>query len=68
MDGQQRLLLQQAWEVLSLGQGTESAPAVASTAVIVGIGTVEYNSIAAHMGNGIYMATGMGIPSLAYIL
>lgn len=57
MDGQQRLLLEQAWEVLSAHAATSPA-VVTSTAVIVGIGTVEYNSISAHLGVGIYVATG----------
>lgn len=57
MDGQQRLLLEQAWETLSLRPTTE-AGAAESTAVIVGIGTVEYNTIAANLGNNIYVATG----------
>ena len=57
MDGQQRLLLEQAWETLSSSHKTNGA-AAASTAVAVGIGTVEYNSIAGHLGNNIYVATG----------
>ncbi len=57
MDGQQRLLLEQAWETLASSPNSDSTAAV-STAVIVGIGTVEYNTIASHLGNGIYVATG----------
>lgn len=60
MDGQQRLLLEQGWEVLSQSKD-QSPSSFASTAVIVGIGTVEYNSIAAHLGIGIYVATGIHI-------
>ena len=61
MDGQQRLLLQQAWEALSSRPDNGGAAAV-STAVVVGIGTVEYNTIATHLGNGIYVATGRLLP------
>lgn len=57
MDGQQRLLLERTWEVLSAGSDL-SAEAARSTAVMVGIGTVEYNTIAGHLGMGIYVATG----------
>lgn len=57
MDGQQRLLLQQTWEVLSADENFSSEAAKA-TAVMVGIGTVEYNTIAGHLGPGIYVATG----------
>ena len=57
LDGQQRLLLEQAFETLSASPAA-AAGAALSTAVIVGIGTVEYNTIAAHLGNGIYVATG----------
>ena len=57
MDGQQRLLLEQAWETLSSSPSNISE-AAASTAVVVGIGTVEYNIIAGHLENGIYVATG----------
>lgn len=59
MDGQQRMLLEISWEVLSEAEATPDA--AASTAVAVGIGTVEYNSIAAHLGVGIYVATGKTI-------
>lgn len=57
MDGQQRLLLEKAWEALSVAEGQSSGAAL-STAVVVGIGTVEYNTISAHLGLGIYVATG----------
>ena len=65
MDGQQRLLLEQAWETLSSSPNTDSRAAL-STAVIVGIGTVEYNIIADHLCNGIYVATGKGSTCFAF--
>lgn len=56
MDAQQRLLLEKSWEAL------QAAPASAydstRTAVIVGIGTVDYTYMSAHLGVGIYVATG----------
>ena len=56
MDAQQRLLLEKSWEAL------QAAPAgaydSARTAVIVGIGTVDYTSMSSHLGVGIYVATG----------
>lgn len=58
MDGQQRLLLEQGWELLSARPESENSKLV-STAVVLGIGTVEYNAISAHLGVGIYVATGM---------
>lgn len=65
MDGQQRLLLEQAWETLSSSPSTESRAAL-STAVIVGIGTIEYNIVADHLGNGIYVATGKASTCIAF--
>lgn len=56
MDSQQRLLLEVAFEVLSqIESGTGST---ARTAVMVGIGTVDYITMSAHLGNGIYVASG----------
>ena len=54
MDPQQRLLLQHAWEALSILPNTEGR----LTSVAIGIGTVEYTALAAHMGNNIFVATG----------
>ena len=56
MDAQQRLLLERGLEALHAPAGT--APD-ARTAVVVGIGTVDYTSMSAHLGVGIYVATGM---------
>lgn len=56
MDAQQRHLLESAYEVLNQ---TESAiGSTARTAVMVGIGTVDYISMSVHLGNGIYVASG----------
>ena len=64
MDGQQRLLLEQSWECLE-ASATFTPAAAIGTAVFVGIGTVEYNTISAHLGVGIYVATGTLLPSPA---
>lgn len=61
MDAQQRLLLERAWEALAAASPAGRAPdqdAAADTAVLVGIGTVDYTSMSAHLGVGIYTATG----------
>ena len=64
MDPQQRLLLEHSWEALQQVPCGEADP---STSVIVGIGTVDYTSMASHLGPGIYAATGVswGRPLLA---
>ena len=54
MDPQQRMLLERAHEALAASQ----ADAGQRTSVLIGIGTVEYTSLAAHLGTGIYVATG----------
>lgn len=56
MDAQQRLLLEHAAEALAGLSHTESA--TAATAVMVGIGTVDYTTVAAHLGNSLYAASG----------
>ena len=55
MDAQQRLLLEHSSEALAV------APVVADaqrTAVFVGIGTVDYVTMSAHLGVGMYVASG----------
>ncbi len=56
MDAQQRLLLMQAAEALSALPHAESA--AAATSVMVGIGTVDYTAMVAHLGNSLYAASG----------
>ena len=55
MDAQQRLLLERSYEVLQQSTHMDGA---ARTSVAVGIGTVDYTSMASHLGMGIYVATG----------
>ncbi len=57
MDPQQRLLLQQAAEVLP-AMGASTGDPAPRTAVLVGIGSVEFTGLAAHLGVSIYAATG----------
>ena len=55
MDAQQRLLLERSFEALA----AELAGANAQrTAVFVGIGTVDYVTMSAHLGVGMYVASG----------
>ena len=61
MDAQQRLLLESAYEVLS--QTGNTAGKAACTAVMVGIGTVDYVPMSEHLGNGIYVASGSFVSS-----
>lgn len=56
MDAQQRLLLERTAEALSSAPHSESA--AKPTSVMVGIGTVDYTSVAAHLGNSLYAASG----------
>ena len=42
----------------SLPRPGRAAEAISATAVVVGIGTVEYTPMAEHLGAGIYVATG----------
>ena len=60
MDPQQRLLLQQAAEVLP-ATGPPAGEPAPRTAVLVGIGSVEYTGLAAHLGVSIYAATGAAL-------
>lgn len=55
MDAQQRLLLERFHEALR----AVPAPNIAQrTAVFVGIGTVDYVTMSAHLGVGMYVASG----------
>ena len=54
MDPQQRLLLQHAWKALATLPTAEGS----LTSVAIGIGTVEYTALSAHMGSSIFTATG----------
>ena len=57
MDPQQRILLQHAWEALAGLPGMEGS----LTSVAIGIGTVEYTSLASRLGTGIFTATGASL-------
>lgn len=57
MDPQQRMLLETAHEALQ-GLPVSETAASRQTSVLIGIGTVEYTTLAAHLGTGIYVATG----------
>ena len=56
MDPQQRLLLESAHESLTLAKS--SIGSAARTSVMVGIGAGDYVTISAHLGVGLYAATG----------
>ncbi len=55
MDAQQRLLLEHSFEALAAAPGLASPE---RTAVFVGIGTVDYVTMSAHLGVGMYVASG----------
>ena len=57
MDAQQRLLLERSYEALSEASSSDAGLA-AATAVVVGIGMVDYQPMAAHLGVNLYVATG----------
>lgn len=56
MDPQQRMLLERAHEALQASHNQTDG--VQQTSVLIGIGTVEYTTLSAHLGTGIYVATG----------
>ncbi|KAK9803996.1 hypothetical protein WJX72_011444 [[Myrmecia] bisecta] len=64
MDAQQRLLLERSWEALQTSRGAAATADPSRTAVLVGIGTVDYTGMSRHLGVGIYVATG-GATSVA---
>jgi acyl transferase domain-containing protein len=55
MDAQQRLLLERSFEALAIAPVAANAQ---RTAVFVGIGTVDYVTMSAHLGVGMYVASG----------
>ena len=55
MDAQQRLLLEHSFEALAAAPGLAGPE---RTAVFVGIGTVDYVTMSAHLGVGMYVASG----------
>ena len=55
MDAQQRLLLERSFEALAAASALTHAQ---RTAVFVGIGTVDYVTMSAHLGVGMYVASG----------
>ncbi len=56
MDAQQRLLLEHAAAALA---GAPAADVGAErTSVMVGIGTIDYTAVSAHLGNSLYAASG----------
>ena len=59
MDPQQRLLLEHVGEALAQGRGPGASPALPErTAVMVGIGTVDYVGMTSLLPMGMYFATG----------
>ena len=56
MDAQQRLLLERSHEALAAAPAPPGGPQ--RTAVFVGIGTVDYVTMSAHLGVGMYVASG----------
>jgi acyl transferase domain-containing protein len=59
MDAQQRLLLEHSAQALAAvsASGGRGDTAV-QTSVMVGIGTVDYTAMSAHLGNSLYTASG----------
>ena len=55
MDAQQRLLQEHSFEALTAANGLATPD---RTAVFVGIGTVDYVTMSAHLGVGMYVASG----------
>lgn len=57
MDAQQRLLLEHSARALAQAAAAGDA-AAAATSVMVGIGTIDYTAVSAHLGNSLYAASG----------
>ena len=58
MDAQQRLLLEHAAQALANASTTVDKKLDVRTSVMVGIGTVDYTAMSAHLGNSLYAASG----------
>lgn len=58
MDAQQRLLLEHAAQALANASTTVDKKPDVRTSVMVGIGTVDYTAMSAHLGNSLYAASG----------
>ena len=58
MDAQQRLLLEHSAQALANGSTAGGKELDVRTSVMVGIGTVDYTAMSAHLGNSLYAASG----------
>jgi acyl transferase domain-containing protein len=58
MDAQQRLLLEHSAQVLASASTADGKELNVRTSVMVGIGTVDYTAMSAHLGNSLYAASG----------
>ena len=58
MDAQQRLLLEHSAQALAEASAAGGVDTALQTSVMVGIGTVDYTAMSAHLGNSLYTASG----------